>query len=352
MRATKTQLDHHDGKPVVTTHSANAPRAFMSYSWDGDEHRRWVHDLAVRLRGVGVDVTLDHWHAIPGDQLPAFMERAIRDNDYVLIVCTPKYKSKSDERLGGVGYEGDVMAAEVMAAKTPARSLADRSKVDRKFIPLLRAGKWEESGPSWLLGKYYIDLRGDPFSEEHFKDLWTTLHGRRATPPPVGPNPFASDSQSAQATAPVPPASPGLADPDGGPIRILGIVADEVTTPRNDGTRGSALYAVPFRLSRTPSYEWSELFVRTWDRPPEFSTMHRSGIAKVSGDKIILDGTTLEEVERVHRETLKVVLKAVNSEYEEMVQAAKRRQEQEQQRLKQHKDSVRGIANRLRFEDD
>ena len=48
--------------------------------------------------------------------------------------------------------------------------------------------------------------------------------------------------------------------------------------------------------------------------------MHRPGIARVSGDRIILDGTTIEEVERYHQETLLAVLDRVNqliAEHEE-----------------------------------
>ena len=33
-------------------------------------------------------------------------------------------------------------------------------------------------------------------------------------------------------------------------ICILELVASEVTQPRNDGTQGSALYAVPFQMTR------------------------------------------------------------------------------------------------------
>ena len=33
------------------------------------------------------------------------MEREIRKNDYILIICVPKYKAKSDNRVGGLGYE-------------------------------------------------------------------------------------------------------------------------------------------------------------------------------------------------------------------------------------------------------
>ena len=100
------------------------PRAFVSYSWDDDSHKKWVADLATALRSDGVDTTLDQWHTVPGDQLPAFMEKEIRENDYVLIICTPNYRLKSDERQGGVGYEGDIMTAEVHTQGN-----------HRKFIP-------------------------------------------------------------------------------------------------------------------------------------------------------------------------------------------------------------------------
>ena len=96
------------------------------------------------------------------------------------------------------------------------------------------------------------------------------------------------------------------------PIKLIEIVADEVGTPRNDGTPGSALYRVPIRLSSTPTAEWGRLFVEVWDNPPSFSTMHRPGIGSVIGDRIVLDGTTVEEIEKFHRETLRVVVARVN----------------------------------------
>jgi hypothetical protein len=82
------------------------PSSFLSYSWDDDEHKAWAKALAERLRGDGIDAMLDQWAAIPGDQLPAFMEQALGSHDYVLIICTPRYKERSERRSGGVGYEG------------------------------------------------------------------------------------------------------------------------------------------------------------------------------------------------------------------------------------------------------
>src|SRR5262249_33922952 len=134
-----------------------APTAFISYSWDSEEHKAWVRDLAARLRGDGVALTLDRWELKPGDQLPHFMETSVRENDVVLIVLTPHYKLKSDGRKGGVGYEGDIMTGEVFSGKDP-----------RKFIPLLRSGSWEDSSPTWLAGKYGVDLRGEPYSEGQY----------------------------------------------------------------------------------------------------------------------------------------------------------------------------------------
>ena len=150
-------------------------KVFISYSWDDEAHKSWVRDFAARLRGDGIDVTLDRWHAVPGDDLPAFMERAVRESDFVLCVCTPKYREKSNHRGGGVGYEGDIMTAEAFASRS-----------QRKFIPVLRIGEWRESAPSWLFGKYYVDLRGSSYSEQNYLEILSTLRNEREPAPPLG----------------------------------------------------------------------------------------------------------------------------------------------------------------------
>ncbi len=86
----------------MTDPDQSAPKVFVSYSWDDDGHRDWVRGFASRLRSDGVDAELDRWKLSPGDQLPEFMERAVRENDAVLIVCTPRYKARADGRVGGV----------------------------------------------------------------------------------------------------------------------------------------------------------------------------------------------------------------------------------------------------------
>jgi len=158
---------------LIMNEQIKVPTAFISYSWDSNEHKNWVRDLAVRLRDEGVDVMLDQWHLAPGDPLPEFMERAVSENDFVLLVCTPNFKAKADERRGGVGYEGNIMTGELFLKSN-----------QRKFIPILRHGDWAEAAPTWLQSKRYLDL-SDKCFDENFEELVKNLHGERTQPPPL-----------------------------------------------------------------------------------------------------------------------------------------------------------------------
>lgn len=320
----------------ATATTATAPSAFLSYSWDDDNHRAWVRALAERLRRDGVDAKLDQWETVPGDQLPSYMEQAIRDNDYVLIICTPRYGRRSEARAGGVGYEGDIITAEIFIKGN-----------HRKFIPILAGGIWDEAAPSWLRGKYRVDLSGRPYSDESYQDLLTTIHHKRLVPPPVG-RPFSTVSPAITTT----PASATTSSPRASEdIRIEGVIVDEVTEPRRDGSRGSALYAVPFRLSARPAQAWARLFVENWNQPPRFTQMHRRGIASVHADKIILDGTTLEEVYEYHRDTLKLVLAETNRQYRDHVEQERAPEEARRRLGEEHRKNIEEQARRIRFDE-
>jgi hypothetical protein len=309
---------------------------FVSYSWDSDDHKAWVVQLATKLRGDGVNVILDQWHVVPGDQLPAFMERAVRESDYVLIICTQKYKERSDNRSGGVGYEGDIISGKVLTQGN-----------QRKFIPIMRQLPWVAVAPSWLTGKYYIDLSGNPYSDRQYHDLISTLLGSRSSPPPVGSPKITRDEPQVPANA----TQPLVSESNFEPITIVGVIVDEVGEPLGDGTPGSALYDVPFRLSRRPSSEWAELFVASWDHPPRYTTMHRPGIASVTRDTVHLDGTTIDEVQRYHRDTLILAAQEANSKYLELLRLRQQEQQREQQRIEQHKQNLKDIAKNIKFDE-
>ncbi|HSS52804.1 MAG TPA: toll/interleukin-1 receptor domain-containing protein [Thermoanaerobaculia bacterium] len=153
--------------------SHRTTRAFISYTWDSE--KQWVKDLAARLRSAAnVDVALDEWEVRPGDQLTHFMERAIRESDFVLCICTPRYKERFDARQGGAGYEANLISAEALATGN-----------ERKFVGLLRMGEPLEALPGWLLGKRFLDFRGDPYAESSYESLVATIHGLLPQAPPL-----------------------------------------------------------------------------------------------------------------------------------------------------------------------
>jgi len=133
-------------------------------------------------------------------------------------------------------------------------------------------------------------------------------------------------------------------------VEIRGVIADEVGSPRNDGGRGSGLYAVPIRLSRSLAGDEAALLVALWDRPPRFTTMHRPGIARVGGDRIVLDGTTVDEVARYHASTLAVVVERFNVEAAEAAERKERAAEARAERDAAHRAHVNDVASQIRFE--
>jgi sRNA-binding protein len=133
-------------------------------------------------------------------------------------------------------------------------------------------------------------------------------------------------------------------------MRVVGIVEEGIGRPRKDGTPGSALYRIPLRLSRRPSSTWARVLVETWNRPPRFTTMHRPGIASLSGGTIILDGTTMEELERYHVETLRHVLDKVNRDVSEHEAQERARAQREGKERREHDEAVRQLASRLKFD--
>lgn len=311
------------------------PSAFISYSWDDEAHREWVRTLAARLRADGIDVTLDRWGAVPGDQLPAFMEQAIRKNQFVIIICTPRYKSRSDAREGGVGYEGDIMTAEVMTQQN-----------DRKFIPVLRSGTWLQASPSWLTGKYHINLSNNPYNERDYEDLIRTLLGIRETAPPIG-KPMATINQNANSQSAT---SHQIQNAGFEDITITRVIVEDITQPRNDGTRGSGLYTIPFSLSRRPPSQWAKMFIDKWNHPPRFTSMHRPGIARVNDATVTLEGTTIEEVEKYHRDTLQLVISETNKEYRAWQDKQEQIRAREQAMREEQQKRVEDAAKRIKFD--
>lgn len=308
------------------------PRVFVSYSWDSDQHSQWVKSFADALISKGIDVYLDQYDLEPGDRITMFMEENIREADYVLIVCTTKYKEKVNNRHGGAGYEGNLMSGELFVKEN-----------EKKYIPIVREGNPETVLPDFLVGKKAVILKdGDPNYQKNFDMLCESLLNKRKKIQHKPVNNTAKQKVK-------PSSSITTTDFEYIDTQIEGVDVEKTTPPRNDGTRGSALYKVALKLSKTPSFEWKRIFVETWNHPPRFSTMHRPFIASVVGDDIILDGTTIEEISKYHMPTLEICVKKANETEQQMLLDKIKQEQKKEEAKKSFYEYLQTAASELKF---
>ena len=164
-------------------------KAFMSYAWDSEEHKRWVLKLATNLRSHGIDVILDQWDARLGNDLPFFMEQGLTDSHFVLCICSDKYIEKANGGIGGAGYEKRIIASGMM-----------NNSEKRYIIPIIKGNSRTEKVPTFLLGLRYVD-----FDSRNYYDCYQELLERIydediKKKPPLGKNPFISTEISDQIT--------------------------------------------------------------------------------------------------------------------------------------------------------
>jgi hypothetical protein len=306
--------------------STAGPSVFISYQ-HGD--KPIARALAEGLRDEGLEVWIDEDELLAGDSLIERISTAVEGIDFFCaLVSQTSVKSRWCQKelslamTGELGREGvTVIPVRVGAVPMPA------SLADKLYIEL------DPADVDGAVERITRDVRRHRKRRDQFgaKAATGAEHRRPASRPAGSP------------TAP----EPGTGGKE--PIRIVGVAKQGVGMPRNDGTRGSGLYRIPLRLSRTPSRTWADLFVQTWDHPPRYTTMHRPGIARVQADTIVLDGTTMDELEAYHVETLRLVVEKVNAEtakIEAREEAEDRRRESFEQG---HRRALDDIAGRLDF---
>jgi len=151
--------------------SENRKTVFISYSWDNTEHQEWVLKLATDLmEEYGVKVILDQFELSAGRDLTYFMEQSIEKADKVLIILTPNYKVRAEERKSGVGYESLMITQEIF--ESPITKI--------KFLPILRIGDSKASSPRFLKSKVYHNMVDDKVYYTELLKLAKLIHDQPA----------------------------------------------------------------------------------------------------------------------------------------------------------------------------
>jgi hypothetical protein len=136
-------------------------KVFISYSWDSEEHKEWVLNLAKKLKDEEVTVILDRYSLQKyGMLVPHFIEQSILKSKRVICIMTPNYKKKTEGLEDGVGEEYSIIQAEI-----------SNNIKTTKYIPILRRGNKHTSIPIKLQGRLYLDMTEDRDFEDKFIEL-------------------------------------------------------------------------------------------------------------------------------------------------------------------------------------
>ena len=163
------------GHHVTMGSEASPLRVFISYSHDSPEHADRVLALADRLRQDGIDCILDQYFlGSPDEGWPRWMERQMRDANFVLMICTPTYLRRvmGEEQPGvghGVNWEGNLIYQHFYKDGT----------INTRFLPILLEGASASDIPVPFRGvaKYRS------MTEEGYEALYRRLTNQPLTPP-------------------------------------------------------------------------------------------------------------------------------------------------------------------------
>jgi hypothetical protein len=90
------------------------------------------------------------------------MESGIRESDKVVMICTPNYARRANDRKGGVGVEHTIITGEFY----------DKDKAN-KYIPIAKnyAKSFLECLPAYMKTRYAIDFSQEDDYKSKFDEL-------------------------------------------------------------------------------------------------------------------------------------------------------------------------------------
>ncbi|MEJ2851873.1 MULTISPECIES: CHAT domain-containing protein, partial [unclassified Saccharothrix] len=124
---------------------SRAPRVFISYAHESDEHVERVRDLWLFLRGHGVDAKLDRVAAQRRQDWTLWIGDQIRNADHILVIASSAYRERAEGRTGPDEGKG---------VQWEARMIRDAFHRDQRaldrFVPVVLPGQSVDGVPDFL----------------------------------------------------------------------------------------------------------------------------------------------------------------------------------------------------------
>jgi hypothetical protein len=170
---------------TTTSTPRRAPRVFISYAHESDEHAEAVRDLWIFLRAQGIDARLDRVAAQQRQDWALWMADQVRETDHVLVIASPAYRKRAEGRVGpdegrGVQFEARLIRDAFYAHQDDLG----------RFVPVVLPGQSEEGVPDFLAPATCTVYRVSGCTLAGAESLVRLLLGQPAeTEPPIGTPP-------------------------------------------------------------------------------------------------------------------------------------------------------------------
>jgi len=152
-----------------------SPKVFISYAHDTEDFSDKVLEFANKLREEGIDASIDQYEESPSEGWPRWMEKEIRNADYILVVCTKEYLRKihdTENKTGkGVNWEISIVY----------QYIYDSYSNNTKFIPIIFNDASTDDVPTPLKGATYYF----PDDKKGFDKLYNRLLGIKTIEKPA-----------------------------------------------------------------------------------------------------------------------------------------------------------------------
>ncbi|MFC0109605.1 tetratricopeptide repeat protein [Kibdelosporangium aridum] len=160
-----------------------APRVFISYSHESEQHKSDVRQFCALLREHGIDAMLDYFDNDQRHDWYAWMIKHITESDFTIVIASPRYASVAD----GAGPATESRGVHSESALLRDLLYRDREQWIRKTLPVILPGGSRDDIPHFLQPYCADHYQVSELTEAGIEDLLRVLTGQpRYVPSELG----------------------------------------------------------------------------------------------------------------------------------------------------------------------
>ncbi|WP_158641456.1 SEFIR domain-containing protein [Amycolatopsis eburnea] len=161
-----------------------APRVFISYSHDTEEHKAQVRKFATLLHSrIGLEVVLDQWQDNVRVDWSLWATRNLKAADFIIVVASPLYRARAD----GDAPPDEGRGAQFETAIIRNKLTKDLDDGTRRVLPVVLPGGSIDDIPEFLNPYSMTRYEISQITADGVADLLGAIIGRgQHTAPPRG----------------------------------------------------------------------------------------------------------------------------------------------------------------------